>query len=427
MSRPAIFGPEGSARFDLNTLDRPPDGRLVLIKPNNQIGWVTDQGPTTSRVETSRHEYFGNTMPIDGTMRMPNERFVLIGDSYTCMQDLRNEATVDGVFYDKMPVFIPACRMEITDGKLIQWLVATVYVDTLEPVKTSEGIRINAAFVTTGLDGEPVLNQFLLDPVDVLCASPFWNPHVAADTRRSDQRILHASLFFANASAATASQQADIFERYWRSVKQVEKAKARVKEEDYELVESVVTKGVSHKYKALMGDSATILRRNMITETQGPTSQPYADQRIMPCTGPPIPNGAPRELGWFTLGWIQGIKAYNVQHKREFQDLADMLLALTRSFDLSMAEARHVVSTEMLTNGDMNEFTRKMKGAYLQAQQDVRADRRNTDSHRKKVGALLAECAQRMIPTNVVPVVIAGDPLFEKRTPTGIPDYYVKK
>lgn len=385
MSRIPIFGPEGRARFNLAALDRPPDehGRLVLIKINNQIGWATKDNESISTVVLSRHECFGNTLQIDAPMQIPNDGLIFVGNSFECLYDLRQQATVDNVLYNQMPVFPAACRMEVSGDRQLKWSMPTVYVDTDKAITTPTGVYVKAKFTTTGMDGGLILHDFLINPVDILCVSPFWKPPGMEDPSYIDRHIMYASFFFVSASADVVIQHVSIFKRFWSSS---DKEKHNI----------------GCKYKELMRVSRAVIHKHMVQETiGGPISQPCVDLYPMAYTGAPIPNGIPPELGWFTRDWIQGIKRYDAQDKREFQDMTNILLVTTSSFNVCMARCTHIVSNVMLINGSMVEFTRQMKGTYNIARQAIQQDDKNSAWHANHIKELLLECMHRMtIPKN---------------------------
>jgi len=380
-----------------------------MIRHSKQIGWLLKQGAQTSTVKLSSHPYFGNTIHSVHPIPVPNDQLLSVGDSFACLQDLRHAAIVGGMFHTNLPVHPAACHMEITADNKVKWGIPTVFVDATNAIKTDHGICIQAQFTTTDPEGEPKLHDFLLDPADVLCVSPYWDPEVARGTRFRDQSMLYASFFVSEAPAPVVAQNVEIFKAYWAKPKQR-------------------TEQMQGRYEELMVAAKEALADFFLVETmEGP--DPCVDQHAMPCTGPPLPQGTPRRLGWFTKEWIEGKERYNPQSKREFQDLTEMLLKLTRPFGFPMiGTVRHVVSSVMLTDGDMQEFTRQMKKIYEETPQHIRPGDGNTPGFANATKDMLKAIAKTMTPSRAAEAAPPrGDPLFEPRICTGVPDFCLKK
>lgn len=221
-----VFGPAVNS-FDLNGLDpdKPPAAPFVMICHSKQIGWIFQKGEITSMVVLSQHAYFGNTVHSIHPIPVRNDQFVLVGDSLSCLQDLRHAATVGGRFHDNLPVYPAALMLEITDENRGKWTFPSVWVDASNIIKTEGGVRIKALFMTIGPDGEIEQHESRLDPAGVMCVSPFWEPEVAKNSPFRDQRILYASFFVAGAPDEKVSEHVKIFEVYWAGVNKAKQSK----------------------------------------------------------------------------------------------------------------------------------------------------------------------------------------------------------
>jgi hypothetical protein len=380
------FGPP-ARRFDLDSLDpeRPHGaGPYVLIwfpgfTSHLQIGWVKSERDATSTVVVSKHAYFGNTAQFNHPVTVPSSSLTPIGDSISCLQDLRHAATVQGVFHDHLPVHPTACSLRIRERKF-KWIHPTVWVDASKFVKTPSGLHIQALFMTIEPEGEPKLHPFTLAPERILCVSPFWEPAIAEGTPFRDRNILHAALLFTSAPPYLAEEYLDHFKEYWARMKRLGKVKRTTPACDHPFMTAAVLKEAGHAYKAVMQMARRALAQCMITETKGPKSQPFPPecQVTMPCDGPLVPQEAPKmQFGWFTRRWIDGDDTYCVNEKREFHDLTEMLLELTLPYGVCMKRAHHIVSTVMLTDGRLAEFTKQMREVYIDAQKQIEGKREN--------------------------------------------------